>query len=136
MFYTVFCILKSACVSENLLQFCTLYTWIFGNFSRCRFLLFDSCSSCRLHVEIILMHDIFVLNSPLALLHMIGIVNSAIVMFVTHLLHVFTGAPASPVLTIVMLLIKTSSGRPRGKVQRNMMKLHLWHLWFLILLFL
>lgn len=53
-------------------------------------------------------------------------------MFVTHLLHVSTGALASPVLTIVMLLTKTNSGKLRGKVQRKTKKFHPWLLGFLM----
>ncbi|KAK6164346.1 hypothetical protein DH2020_001210 [Rehmannia glutinosa] len=65
----------------------------------------------ELLAETFLTHAIFVLNFSLHLLRMSSTVASVTVMFVTHWLHVPIGAPALPVLIIVMLLIRRNTGK-------------------------
>lgn len=59
---------------------------------------------------------------------------SATVMFVIRLLHVSIGAMALPVLTIVMLMTKMSSGYLKGNILNKAIKLHYQFINFLILL--
>ncbi|KAK6164376.1 hypothetical protein DH2020_001240 [Rehmannia glutinosa] len=70
----------------------------------------------ELLAETFLTHAIFVLNFSLHLLRMSSTVASVTVMFVTHWLHVPIGAPALPVLIIVMLLIRRNTGKQSGTV--------------------